>query len=421
LLIKLVLKCQFNTYLKSVEIKMDQKQLQVIGAATVLTVGLLAGLFFVEGVWWHFAMMLAVAASWATCCGLLLSGEAEEEDAASAPQLDAAEQVAAVLSEIDGGLVSEANTLHGELEQLKSMVADAVTTMSDSFHTLNSLSTEQNGLVVSMSSSLSGSEEDGVATPKFEAFAGEMDKILDHFVENILSVSKESMEMVALVDAQSHHLDKIEQLLSDVRQIADQTNLLALNAAIEAARAGEAGRGFAVVADEVRKLSQHSEKFNDEIRTVVNETRDSLDDAKKKVELIASKDMSVAIQSKAHIEEMMGDLGDVNQQVGASLQTVASLTSQIESSVGNAVRSLQFEDMSRQLIEFSQRRVSHFHELADSLKETRGSLMTADGDKIIQQTQESRNKLQSMRNEWAAAPIAAVAQQSMDEGDVELF
>ncbi len=397
--------------------------MQIIGATTVLTVGLMAGLFFVEGTWWHFAMMLAVASSWAICCGLLLRGKAEEEDegTVSASQLDGAEQVAGVLSEIDGGLVGEANTLHGELEQLKSMVADAVATMGDSFHTLHSLSAEQNGLVVSMSSSLAGSGEDGVATPKFEAFAEEMEKILDHFIENILSVSKESMEMVTLVDAQSDHLDKIEKLLSDVRQIADQTNLLALNAAIEAARAGEAGRGFAVVADEVRKLSQHSEKFNDEIRTVVDETRDSLDDAKKKVELIASKDMSLAIQSKAHLEEMLGDLGKINEQMGDSLQTVASLTTQIESNVGNAVRSLQFEDMSRQLIEFSQRRVSHFHDLADVLKETKGSLMTADGDSAVRQAQESRNKLQSMRNEWAAAPVTAVAQQSMDEGDVELF
>jgi methyl-accepting chemotaxis protein len=400
---------------------MDQKQLQIIGGTTVVTVTLLAAIFFVDGVWWHFSMMFVLAASWATCCGLLISGGQVEEEVVSAPKLDGVEQLGGLLSEVDGGLVQEANALHSELEQIKTMVADAVKIMSDSFHTLNNLSNEQNGLVISMSSSLSGESEDGSSQPKFQAFSAEMDTILDHFVENILSVSKESMEMVGLVDAQSNHLDKIEKLLSDVRQIADQTNLLALNAAIEAARAGEAGRGFAVVADEVRKLSQHSEKFNDEIRTVVNETRTSLEDAKAKVELIASKDMSVAIQSKAHIDEMMVDLGEVNVQMGHNLQSVSSLTAQIESSVGNAVRSLQFEDMSRQLVEFSQRRVSHFHDLADALKSTGSQLSSSDGAALTGQVKESRNQLQRMRNDWSAAPVAAVAQQSMDEGDIELF
>lgn len=401
---------------------MDQKQLQIFGGAAALTAGLLTATFFVESVWWHFSMMLALVVVWAGCCLMLIrDGQPEAEEVVESPKLDGIEQVGSLLSEVDGGLVQEANTLHGELEQLKSMVADAVKTMSDSFHALNSLSSEQNSLVISMSSSLSGSSEEGVPQSKFQSFAAEMETILDHFVENILSVSKESMEMVGLVEAQSNHLDKIEQLLSDVRQIADQTNLLALNAAIEAARAGEAGRGFAVVADEVRKLSQHSEKFNDEIRTVVNETRISLEDAKSKVEVIASKDMSVAIQSKAHIDEMMVDLGDINVQMGDNLQTVSALTSQIESNVGNAVRSLQFEDMSRQLIEFSQRRTSHFHDLAGALKTAKGKIASSDGTDLGEQLQEDRNQLQRMRNDWSLAPAAAVAQESMDEGDIELF
>ncbi len=401
---------------------MDQKQLQVIGGAIVVTIALLTAIFFIDGVWWHFSMMFVLALIWSISCWLLMErGPEEVEEIASAPKLDGADQIAGLLSEVDGGLAQEANSLHGELEQLKSMVADAVKTMSDSFHALNNLSSEQNGLVISMSSALSGSSEEGNSQPKFQDFAAEMETILDHFVENILSVSKESMEMVALVDAQSNHLDKIEKLLSDVRQIADQTNLLALNAAIEAARAGEAGRGFAVVADEVRKLSQHSEKFNDEIRTVVNETRNSLEDAKSKVELIASKDMSVAIQSKAHIDEMMGELGDVNIQMGNNLQTVSSLTAQIESNVSNAVRSLQFEDMSRQLVEHSQRRISHFYDLAGVVKTTENQIVSADGADLAGQAKESRNQLQRMRNDWAAAPVAAVAQESMDEGDVELF
>ncbi len=307
-----------------------------------------------------------------------------------------------------------------ELAQLKTMIASAVVTMSQSFNNLYNLTSGQTVLVHDLITDLEGATDSGFDRISFSQFAMKTDEALRFFIDHILQVSKQSMEMVAVINDVGSHMSHVERLLKDVQKIADQTNLLALNAAIEAARAGEAGRGFAVVADEVRNLSKHSDKFSEEIKSVVISSKLNIDAAQGMIEIMASKDMNIAISSKASIDKMMQDISVINRKMSDNVSEVSRLTSNIEVCVGDAIRGLQFEDMARQLIEHLENKLSHFHALSDEIHLGLGVFKLADTAVWEQELLQGSYRLGEMQAEWDSKH-KAVGQATMDEGDIDLF
>ncbi len=326
------------------------------------------------------------------------------------------------ISGIEGCMEQEVASFHDELTQLKSVVANAVATMLGSFNNLHGLTSGQSDIVHSMMDNLGEgadpAEEDGL---NFAKFAKETDDVLKYFIDHILQISKQSMEMVGVIYDLGDHMAKVEKLLSDVQGIADQTNLLALNAAIEAARAGEAGRGFAVVADEVRTLSKNSDKFSEEIRVVVNASKKNIALAHDMVEKMASKDMNVAITSKSNVDAMMVGIADMNDDIANKISEVSGLTGQIETSVGDAVRGLQFEDMARQMIEFLDVNTQRFTAMSDEMRIGFGAFKTDTESVWVSELEQGVKRLTDMKKQWANQEKKAVSQTSVEEGDIDLF
>ncbi|ACS78342.1 methyl-accepting chemotaxis protein [Maridesulfovibrio salexigens] len=145
-------------------------------------------------------------------------------------------------------------------------------------------------------------------------------RIVADVVSSIDSVSKASSKMVNGLNELGTQAEGISQVITVITDIADQTNLLALNAAIEAARAGEAGRGFAVVADEVRKLAEKTMQATQEVEQAVHaiqsETRRNIDEMNNAANMVA-KSTEYAGKAGESLETIVENVDSTADQVRA--------------------------------------------------------------------------------------------------------
>ncbi|MDH0348087.1 methyl-accepting chemotaxis protein [Aeromonas dhakensis] len=158
---------------------------------------------------------------------------------------------------------------------------------------------------------------------------------------SITGLADEVADASQIINELDSHAQKISGILATISGIAEQTNLLALNAAIEAARAGEQGRGFAVVADEVRVLSRRTHDSTDEIQqmieTLQQTTRRAVGGMETSRQLAGTsvEDAESANQSLARINEAIGSISDMATQIAAAAEEQTSVTSEISRNTEN--------------------------------------------------------------------------------------
>lgn len=228
----------------------------------------------------------------------------------------AAEELTAVTDDSTRGLVTQ----NGEIQQ----AATAVTEMTAAVEEVarNAVST----------STISSQTAD-------EAYKGQ--KQVQQAVASIDNVAIVINDSTKLVEALAFQIHDITKVLDVIRGIAEQTNLLALNAAIEAARAGEQGRGFAVVADEVRALAHRTQASTGEIEHMISRVRDGADEAV--TAMGKSRDLVLSTQSLAteagialqRISEGVQRINEQNLVIASAAEEQAQVAREIDRNLVN--------------------------------------------------------------------------------------
>lgn len=243
-----------------------------------------------------------------------------------------------------------ADEVSSEIDAMSTRSGSLNHSVTDLLQSVDSISTA----VVELSASASEVSNNASATAENTREAHKIGskgtQIVNDSIDNVKSLSDKLLDSQNTIHQLEQDVGEIGGVLAVIEGIAEQTNLLALNAAIEAARAGEQGRGFAVVADEVRSLASRTQESTVEIRQTIDSLRGRTKDVVETMQgSINASEESVALAKQAstaitHISESLTSILDLNQLIATAAKEQSDVATDISSRVNLLSESAQ--DMS---------------------------------------------------------------------------
>ncbi len=272
-----------------------------------------------------------------------LSSRGFSEEARSMAYMDASQKVAGELKQIP----NFNNVVRGQLNYVINETEKSAFDISSRLQTIDEVVTDLGSFVdrtQSESKALLSGAENRIETNR------ELIVTLNGYIQQRMNLAVDEQKRVQNVVSEARALGTLVQLIKD---ISGQTNLLALNAAIEAARAGEAGRGFAVVADEVRKLSTAADQAVNQINQGIQQVAHIIETEFQ--DKLQSEEIENERKALERFASQLDDLGSSYQQVtqheAEVLVKVVDSSQKLSGMFMDVMASVQFQDVTRQQIE----------------------------------------------------------------------
>jgi methyl-accepting chemotaxis protein len=268
------------------------------------------------------------------------------------------------LRELIGGISDGVTQIASAAEQLSAVTEQTSAGVNSQKIETDQVATAMNEMAATVQEVARNAEEASEAAVAADQQAREGDKVVGEAIAQIERLANEVGNSTEAMGHLKRESDKIGSVLDVIKSVAQQTNLLALNAAIEAARAGEAGRGFAVVADEVRSLAQRTQKSTEEIEELIV----GLQSGTQQVATIMDNsrnltDSSVELTRRAgnaleNITRTVSTIQAMNQQIATAAEQQSAVAEEINRSV------LNVRDVSEQTSAASEETAASSAELA---------------------------------------------------------
>ncbi|RMS70865.1 Methyl-accepting chemotaxis protein, partial [Pseudomonas savastanoi] len=251
------------------------------------------------------------------------------------------QRMGSTLRELIGGIRDSVVQIASAAEELSAVTEQTSAGVNSQKVETDQVATAMHEMSATVAEVARNAEQASQAASNADREARDGDKVVGEAIVQIERLANEVGRSADAMNQLEQESDKIGKVMDVIKAVAEQTNLLALNAAIEAARAGEAGRGFAVVADEVRGLAQRTQQSTVEIETLVA----ALQSGTRQVSsiMLSSRELTVssvqlsrqAGTSLGSITQTVSNIQAMNQQIAAAAEEQSAVAEEISRSIVN--------------------------------------------------------------------------------------
>lgn len=262
--------------------------------------------------------------------------------------------------------------------QLSSSIAasseETSTNIDSQSQQLEQLATAMSEMSSTIQDIAGNSERTSSTTEQSKDFAAQGSRSMGYTLTNISGISEDISSTHELMEALKQGVNDISSVVNVIHEVSEQTNLLALNAAIEAARAGEQGRGFAVVADEVRNLASRTQESTAQVQTTIdklNERTDSVLAVMSSNQIKVTESVELASQTQEKLDtavDKLNDTYDMVTQIAAAAEQQGTVANDVNENVSIVHLSIsEIRQASQSLAQQSQAMAESSAELTQKL------------------------------------------------------